>query len=79
MTVELSEYQRQHIKQGHKQFAEPRTVCRCGGWLKPITYQCDTMGYTNIVSADGEKARRGLMVCEDCGAVYAMPIIERGA
>ena len=80
MAVELSETQKAFIKQGHKKFAEPNTVCRCGGRLKPITYQCDLMGYTNLVSAEDEKARRGLMVCEDCGTVYAMPVVlERDA
>lgn len=80
MAVELSEMQKEVIKQGHKRFAESNTLCRCGGWLKSITYQCEPMGYTNIVSAEGEKSRRELMVCEDCGALYAMPVvIDRGA
>ena len=75
MAVELDELQKEFIKQGHKKFAEPNTVCRCGGWLKSVTYQCESMAYTNLVNAEGEKAHRELMVCEDCGAVYAMPVV----
>lgn len=79
MTVHISEKDAAFIKESHRRFAEQGTLCRCGGRLKIITYQCDALGATDIVEADGEKVRRGLKVCEDCGAVYAIPaIIERG-
>lgn len=79
MTIELSDYQKAFIKLAHKQFAETNTVCRCGGLLKPIKYQFDPMWYGDHLDA-GEKELRRLKVCEDCGALYAMPeVIERGA
>lgn len=79
MTIELSEFQKVSIKQGHKNLAEPNTLCRCGGWLKPIKYQFDLMRYGDHLDAS-EKELRRLKVCEDCGALYAMPeVIERGA
>lgn len=63
-----------------KEATERNTVCQCGGWLKSLLYQCDPMGNTSFVSVKGEKIRRELMVCENCGIVYAIPVtIEKDA
>lgn len=80
MALKLSEKDGAFIRQGHKKFADPWTLCQCGGELRGLRYSCDAMGRTDGVWAEGEQRARDLKVCEECGAVYAMPMgIERGA
>lgn len=60
-----------------KETENSSTVCDCGGHLKTLIYMCgDPWVKTDIVEADGERARRALTVCEDCGLVYAK--VENG-
>ncbi len=80
MGMKLSEKDGAFIRQGHKAFAEPGTLCRCGGELRGLSYSGYGNGWSDGVWAEGEKRARDLKVCEECGAVYAMPMsVERGA
>lgn len=72
MSVKLSEKDCAFIRQAHKAFAEPGTLCQCGGELNTLLYDCDGPGMTSEVCGTGERFLRRLKVCEECGAVYAM-------